>query len=310
MKHLLLYIFMFELLLVSCTFQDEPAVCPFNVRLEYWYAGYAYENRLPVRVDNLREYLYDGSGNLVQTKELRGDSLTGYQATLPPGDYTLVAWGNLENKASGSLILSENNKIQNTTLCCSPYNLVNNCHANTERLYYGSASFTVPPSGVVNQRVYVSHAHANLKITVYWRIPRPDLKGTLRMHLRTVPSEYGFWVGHDIPASNGAGPHLIPYINDVLADHETRAAVDYNDDVIGEFVTHRFTGDTHPLWSLSCNGTQIVKELDLQRYFKKSSIDLDHNVEQEFHLLVIIEENQTIVTEISGTDWDEGGVLG
>ena len=77
---------MFELLLVSCTFQDEPAVCPFNVRLEYWYAGYAYENRLPVRVDNLREYLYDGSGNLVQTKELRGDSLTGYQATLPPGD--------------------------------------------------------------------------------------------------------------------------------------------------------------------------------------------------------------------------------
>jgi len=38
----------------SCTFGDEPGVCPYNTRLDYWYAGSGSENQLPVYVDNLR----------------------------------------------------------------------------------------------------------------------------------------------------------------------------------------------------------------------------------------------------------------
>ena len=93
MKEVLPYILALALLPVaaSCSFEDEPGVCPYNVRLEYWYAGYATENRLPVRMDNLQEYLYDGGGRLVRTCDLRRDSLTGYHCTLVPGEYTVVA---------------------------------------------------------------------------------------------------------------------------------------------------------------------------------------------------------------------------
>ena len=298
------------MLLGACTFQDEPGVCPFNVRLEYRYAGYAYENRLPVRVDNLREYLYDGSGKLIQTKELRGDSITGYQTTLAPGDYTLVVWGNVGNKAASSMVATDDNQWRNSRLVNSPAALKNDLYANNERLYYGTAAFQVTSTGVLRQRIYVTHAHANLKVTVSWRIQHPEWEGLLRMRLCDVPGEYGFWTGQEISAPNGAGPYTIPYIGESLVNYETRAAVDYNDDVIGEFITHRFCSDSHPLWSLYCNGKQVVRELDLQRYFNKSAIDLDHNVEQEFHLLIMVEDQGIVITEISSADWDEGGALG
>ena len=34
-------------LLTACSFGDEPSVCPYNVRMEYWYAGSSAENALP-----------------------------------------------------------------------------------------------------------------------------------------------------------------------------------------------------------------------------------------------------------------------
>ena len=35
------------LLFGSCSFGDEPSPCPYDVRLEYWYAGSGVENMLP-----------------------------------------------------------------------------------------------------------------------------------------------------------------------------------------------------------------------------------------------------------------------
>ena len=79
MRKGLLYILLSAfVLLTACTFEDEPAVCPYNTRLEYWYAGYALENRLRLRVDRLREYIFDESGELVSNRELKNDSLTGH----------------------------------------------------------------------------------------------------------------------------------------------------------------------------------------------------------------------------------------
>ena len=34
------------IVLTACSFGDEPAICPYNTRLEYWYAGSGTQNML------------------------------------------------------------------------------------------------------------------------------------------------------------------------------------------------------------------------------------------------------------------------
>mgnify|MGYP007002040732 FL=1 len=38
---------MLALMLTACSFGDEPSPCPYNVRMEYWYAGSSAEKRRP-----------------------------------------------------------------------------------------------------------------------------------------------------------------------------------------------------------------------------------------------------------------------
>lgn len=82
----------------GCTFTDEPQVCPYSTRIEYWYAGNTFENALPAYANSLRQYLFDEEGNLLATDQMRGDSVTFWNGELPAGRYTVVAWGNLENE--------------------------------------------------------------------------------------------------------------------------------------------------------------------------------------------------------------------
>ena len=50
----------------SCTFDfDEPQVCPYNVRLNYRYAGRPDAGQLAMYVDNIRQFLFDADGVLV-----------------------------------------------------------------------------------------------------------------------------------------------------------------------------------------------------------------------------------------------------
>ena len=79
----------------GCTFTDEPQVCPYSTRIEYWYAGNTFENALPAYANSLRQYLFDEEGNLLATDQMRGDSVTFWNGELPAGRYTVVAWGNL-----------------------------------------------------------------------------------------------------------------------------------------------------------------------------------------------------------------------
>ena len=79
----------------SCTFDfDEPGVCPYNVRLNYRYAGRPDAGQLSMYVDNIHQFLFDEDGVLKDTRLLKADSLEHWQGELPPGRYTLVAWGN------------------------------------------------------------------------------------------------------------------------------------------------------------------------------------------------------------------------
>lgn len=300
------WILFLQLLLSACSFTEEPALCPYNVRLEYWYAGYPDENVLPMRVNNLQEFLFDEEGNLLRRLNLRGDSLLGHTDELSPGKYHIVVWGNLTD---GNKVCTLGNETKYEDMRLVANRQADDYSENTPRLYYAESELDIRQKGMFFKRIYVTHCHADLQITVMWRIAKPEFKDRLYMRMRGISSSYGFMEDYHFDAPNEAGPYQIPLIENRLVAHETSAAENYNDEVVGEFISYRFTNSTHQLWSLWCGNEKVLGELDLQRYFTRTT-DMDYNVEQEFHLLVIVEEDQIIVTEISGDDWEEGGIIG
>lgn len=300
-------------LTVSCSFGDEPSLCPYNTRLEYWYAGSSTDNVLPTYVDNLKQYLFDQDGNLLETLTLRNDSVKEWKTDLPPGDYMVVVWGNLENgsKDSVSVLPPGEKKMSNLTLSAVTEGVPPGYRANTGRLYYGTTTFTVAEGEVMRKRVYLSHAHAVLNVTVEWRgNERPPSDGTFKMYLKGVPAIYGFVKGWEMDIPSGDGVYAVPWISSTVTNHETRAVMNYDSEVIGEFVTFRYTASTHPAWSLWRNGVQIVKELDLYKFFQSLPMKMNENIEQEFDIVISIYDDRIVVALASGSDWDEGGVIG
>ena len=301
-------------MLSGCSFGDEPFVCPYNVRMEYWYAGSSTENTLPTYVDNLRQYLFDAKGNLLATITLKGDSVAGWNGHLPDGDYTLVLWGNLSDESNANetiQIQNENDMNMNEmTLSAQQTGIPPGYRGNTSRLYYGTTAFTLQNGATRRRRVYLSHAHAVLSVTVRWMTGEPPADGIFRMRLKGIPAVYGFTGGNEATIPSGDGQYIIPRITGGITYHETRAALSYDGEVIGEFVTFRYTASTHQLWSLWKDGEQIVKDLDLNLFFNKQSVNMDTNMEQEFDLLVSVYDDKIIVTQATASDWDEGGTIG
>lgn len=297
--------------LVSCSFGDEPELCPYNTRLEYWYAGSSTENVLPVYVDNLRQYLFNEQGELERVVTLRKDSVSEWTNELPPGKYTVVAWGNMENGAKDSIrVLPDGEtRFAELTLSAGKQGVPPGYRGNTSRLYYGTGSFTVEPGQVSRQRVYLSHAHAVLSVTVRWSTGQPA-DGSFEMHLKGVPSLYGFVKGWETSIPSGDGVYSVPWIGTSITNHSVKGSMNYDGEVTGEFVTYRYTGSTHPYWSLWRNGVQIIRDLDLYIFFQTLPMRMDENIEQEFDIVVTVHEDKIVVAQGSMTDWDEGGIIG
>lgn len=299
----------------SCAFDSELCICPYSTRLEYWYAGNSSENVLPLYVNNMQQYLFDAEGRLLDTQMLRGDSLTQWDAKLPPGNYTVVVWGNIENsdvETDGALTEGKH-RLSELTLSAIKEGVPPGFRGNTGRLYYGTASFTVEEGKVSGTRVYLAHAHAALSVTVRWMVDeeRPPADGNYRMQLKNIPALYNFIKGWEAELPSGDGVFAIPAIsNNTLTRHETKAVMTYDEEVVGEFVTFRYTGNTHQLWSLWRNDRQIVKELDLYNFFSTLPMDMDLNIKQEFDILVTIYKDKITVSFASASDWDEGGTIG
>lgn len=299
-------------ILAGCTFGDEPSVCPYNIRMEYWYAGSNVENTLPVYVDNLRQFFFDSNGKLISTETLRGDSINGWEGELPDGRYTAVLWGNVGegNDMQTDVENGNNSLLGEMTLSAVTEGVPPGFRGNTGRLYYGTANFEVENGVTQRQRVYLSHAHAVLSITVQWMADAPPEGGTYRMHLKGIPAVYNFTGQSEHITPGGDGVYTIPRIGGVITYHDTRAAMNFDGEVTGEFVTFRYTSATHQMWSLWRDNEQIIRDLDLSTFFKKLPMDMDTNMEQEFDLLITVYEDKIVVTQAAGADWDEGGTIG
>ena len=148
-----------SIVLTACSFGDEPAICPYNTRLEYWYAGSGTQNMLPTYVDNLRQYLFDADGQLLSEITLRGDSISGWQGELKDGTYTFVLWGNLGETNEQIITTKSNMNINEMTLSAEQQGIPPGYRGNTDRLYYGTATVEVKNGAAQRRRIYLSHSH-------------------------------------------------------------------------------------------------------------------------------------------------------
>lgn len=298
--------------LFSCSFEDEPGLCPYNVRLEYHYAGSPDVDNLSVYADVLCQYIFGEDGTLLRVDTLTGAGISEWKGTLDAGRYTVVTWGNPGAERQFVSMIPGAARIEEAGMSAvTEKGTSGEGRGNTSRLYFGYHTLDVLPGESLRRKLYVTHAHASLHITVRWDEGlTPPEPGRFSLRLRGIPAEYEYMPGMEIPLSNADGAYTMPQNGFLHTNHSVRAAMNYENEVVGEFVTFRYTSATHPRLSLYREGKLLMKELDLERFFRKLPVSLDENTEQEFNLLVLIQKDKITVSEMGATDWEEGGGLG
>lgn len=322
-----------SLMVPSCNIDGDLEECPYNARLEYWYTGTGQANVLPDYIFKMKEFVFDSLQILRQVNELGGKKNIAAELNLPPGRYTLVAWGNLDSCSSMNeaeigrtkltdILLYANNPVPPETRVNIPLR-----QQNGEPLYYGYASFTIQPRGVSRQRVDMVHAHLKLDITVKWKGKAPTDTGDMYMTLSDVPSAYRFMPEFEVkgspystygtaadgsPTRSGVW-YYIPKRSDdhPLISHEVPVKMDITRTVNATFITYRIGSDDHPVVRLYGGGKQLVKDIDLYKYFHTMQIDLDENLRQEFSLVMEVDPaGGVIVSSATVSDWIDGGSIG
>ena len=322
---------LFLLLLTACQIEPEMEQCPYTARLEYWYTGSGGTtvNILPNYIYTLNEFIFDSEGILRQVFTRRARKGVAAELDLPPGKYTLVTWANADSLSllSGAelnvsrlpeLLLYPDNGV---TRSLSPW------QENTNRLYYGYATFTIGEHGVTRQRIDMTHSHLRLGVTIKWKGSAPQDSGNLIMTLSNVPAGYRFMPEFEIKgvsydsyrADNEEGTsregiyYYIPMKPDnyPLLNYRRGVQMDITRQVRTDFITHRLKDDTHPVLCLYDGSKALIKEVDLYKYFRTMQIDLDRNLGQEFDIVVEVNEDGSIqVFAAVVSDWIDGGTVG
>ena len=293
------------LALSGCNIDGELAECPYNVRLEYWYTADGFDNLLPNYVYTLHEYLFDSEGILCQTAFRAVKSGIFTEMMLPPGDYTLVTWGNIDTASLAAPL-----QTGQTTL--SEIQLYTDKATDTEPLYYSSHAFSVGEMGITRKRVDLLHCHLKLGVTVRWETTPPSDKGDFRMTLSGICPVYGFVPEYHL--NSLAGKEVgVPHRPEPAAytTHRTKGKMNISREVEGTFYTYRLHDTDHPVFRLWSGSDPVIREIDLYRYFRTMQIDLDRNYRQEFNLLMVVDADGNVtVSALSAGDWIDGGTIG
>ncbi|MDR2626435.1 MAG: FimB/Mfa2 family fimbrial subunit [Dysgonamonadaceae bacterium] len=311
------------LLGLSSCLPEDPDDCCYNVRLEYRYrrAETPGGNVLGYYVDSLREYVFDAHDVLRAINDYRiptGGGAFFSEQNLEPGLYTVVAFGN-----KGAYEQTGEEVVNITTR----QDLRISTEGNSGRLYYGFRSFEVGRYGTSRIAVDMTHAHCVLGITARWvdDTGHPAAGKQYTLNLRQAPALYRFTPEflvynesdeavfapekESYPLRDSRRINYIPAIDSVAyADLSVRGTTS-GKTLHGEFITLRYRSDSHVLLSIRSAGEQVMKEIDLYRFFREMGIHLDYSLRQEDQLSITINGDRVSVGMVSVNDWDEGGVL-
>lgn len=301
--------------LTACEFNwDERNFC-YNTRLNYTLHRSGTANEVLDYAHSMRYMLFNGDSVLLQVTDTTGAAVAHKDLDLPPGEYTMVTWSNLENSHHAEELIPGVTRMDKLHLDNSGNG------ANTEKLYFSSRTFTVKPGKQNTENIELTHSHALFHIIVKWTDFYPPIADDWNLLMRNVPSRYSHLVGkriEDYPQTNtraestsGKLIYTIPKTHgENLSNHSTQAYNHPKGYVYGDFCTFRHTNDTHQLVSLWKGDEQQMKEIDLNKFFTTMNIDLDKNLRQEFNLTFTIKGSEVgvVLTEVS--DWTDGGDLG
>ncbi len=332
----------------SCDIGNERRICDYTVQLRYDYnrENTTSQNMLDRHVASIDEYLFDEAGVLYLYRRLTPDDpcVEGLvsELTLPPGRYSVIAWGNCTDINSvtpapvkgvttrDELLLSRTGKANAAAMPGD----AGTTWQNGDRLYYGYRTFTVSAEGISRNRVDMIHSHLVLRFRVRWVHSAPA-PGNYTAYLSGIGSEKAFmpefiypvqhqvWEAHN-PADASHDPypqscnrvrHHIPGVHhtDNVKTHRIGVQQGFDYEMWGEFITYRIRQASHPVLEIyDAAGNKVVhpnKTIDLQKYFNDQGIDLDHTLKQEYEIDILIDGDAIYVMPLDVEEWEEGGAL-
>ncbi|MDL2255263.1 FimB/Mfa2 family fimbrial subunit [Parabacteroides sp. OttesenSCG-928-K15] len=319
----------FALIFSSCQLENEVPVCNYNIQLEYWSAENTVQNELPMYVRKIDEYIFDNKGVLFMINRIDKDRCTRQlraEYTLPPGNYSVVSWGNCDSVSRvseatpGVTTLSEMQLRQER----KPGQ---ESHPMSEDIYYGFRTFSVPETGVGRTRVVMSHAYLLLDITIRWKSKTPDNTKNFSITFEQTHDRYPF-LPHYMVRSGYVWPfdltdeeynerdisHRYYLMNRhpgaKVVNQRKEVTMDITRSISARFTAYRISNNSHPILRLYAGDQPLMKEIDLYKFFSQMGIELDMNLRQEFFLLIEIDGDKVTVMPMIFSDWINGGEIG
>lgn len=304
-------------LVSACDLEGPQEECDYNARLLFHYSNGGSRNMIRDYVGSITDYIYNDRGKLVDVTVRDGVRVPQRTLTLAPGKYTLVSWGNLTEKtdvhpsqqqgtALEDMHLVQNNPHLGAATRFDPENMSEQKPA--DRLHYGLTEINVPAFGVAQQTVFMGHAYLDLTVTVVGLEGKPGDSFTMRLdgthpvyaqtHYRHINAQ-GFDMYIPEPAREQQVPHLLK-----------STTMSRYGELENEFIAYRLTNETKPVFSVWQGGRQVLRNVDLKKFFDTMLIEMDTNECQEFHIRITVDGDNIYVQFVTLGDWIDGGSIG
>ena len=328
---------------VSCmkVLDHNDDICDYTVQIYYHYnqentSGSV--NMIEHHVFTIDEYIFDEGGVLVAINPVDRDVCDGTwhsDLDLPPGKYTVISVGNRDAR---SFIGDRGNGNAAPVRGVTRRGDMTLTHTNTvayadhsERLYYGYRTFSVEPNNVSKIRMDMVHSHHVLRFRIRWKRNAPPM-GDYTATMSFIPSEYTLMPHYVYPEQYQcethdpnthdeynricqAVRHHIPTVHQDrnILNHKVNLKRNVDGEIRGEFIMYRIKNESTPTMALfsgsSPAGTQIMKDINLQKYFSDRNINLDQTLKQEYDIDILIDDGSVFVSPINVADWNDGGKL-
>ncbi|MCD8081275.1 MAG: FimB/Mfa2 family fimbrial subunit [Bacteroides sp.] len=282
------------LFLFTACIKEDRSDCPESILHElcFIYNGDGSADIFDSRIGSVDLFVFDARGAYVNSYTYTREQLAVYQGanlTLPQGDYTVVAWGNV---TALSTIVDKDRSLEDARLYSTPY-LNMQTVTDFDSLYYGKAPITVTSGGEVRDTVYFHSAHIDMEVYV---------KGLQTAQTRAQGDPNGWVAVRSVYAGYDFEMNVTADVTDVFPD--------FVYDTTGEWAMSRFClfrfRDRNDIALDFYNGDgELVYVLSLQQFLAANQI----------HVEGVNEITVSICISFSGTDvhvsvaeWEEQDV--